>query len=212
MNSTNVAQKIRMLNTLAFYFSNLPKQSFSQYVVVQGRTPRIYSKWISVIEQIKNFQNPLWKAFHNIHEALEFARKNIGISFHVDTKASMDSTKIPGPSQTPGSSSSYLDAVEFDKSRNLQFYRHCDSMVNNFRRINEKCRVYEDEIKIQKAQIDSLTKQLKEMHGIVGSQSGTIFSQISELGELKGRLSQITSHMASSSSGPILKSLNMKGL
>ena len=29
MNSTNVAQKIRMLNTLAFYFSNLPKQNFS---------------------------------------------------------------------------------------------------------------------------------------------------------------------------------------
>ena len=40
------------------------------------------------------------------------------------------------------------------------------------------------------------------MHGIVGLQSGTILSQISELGELKRRLSQITSHLASSFSGP----------
>lgn len=76
-------------------------------------------------------------------------------------------------------------------------------MEQAIRSLNLKCRNFEEEDFSQKEKIKSLTEQLKEMYKISGSQGDTILSQISEIGELKGRLSYTASHMASSSSGPI---------
>ena len=151
-NSRSNSDRIKNLNILAFYFSNLPKQSFSYYAVVRGKIPGIYSKWISVVEQIKDFQNPLWKAFHSIHEALDFARKNIGISFHVDSKASMDSMRVPVQSCTEAPSSSnsgrsYSDSVAYDNTHSIQFCRHCKVMEEAIRSLNLKSRNLEEENK-----------------------------------------------------------------
>ena len=211
-NSRNSTDKVRNLNILAFYFSNLPKQSFSYYVVVKGKIPGIYSKWISVIEQINHFHNPLWKAFHSIHEALEFARHNIGTTFYVDPKASMDSMRAPVYQNTdaPSSSRNYQYALEKDNTNRIEFCRHCKSMEQAIRSLNLKCRNFEEEDFSQKEKIKSLTEQLKEMYKISGSQGDTILSQISEIGELKGRLSHTASQMASSSSGPIKQTIFIK--
>ena len=96
-NSKSSHDKIRNLNILAFYFSNLPKQGFSYFVVVQGKIPGIYSIWTLVIEQIHDFQKPLWKGFRNIHEALDFARQNIGIDFFIDHTCKIDSQRVVAP-------------------------------------------------------------------------------------------------------------------
>ena len=49
-NSRSNIDKVRNLNILAFYFNNLPKQSFSYYVVTKGKISGAYSQWISVIQ------------------------------------------------------------------------------------------------------------------------------------------------------------------
>ena len=195
---------MRNLNILAFYLNNLPKQSFSYYVIVKGKTPGIYSKWILVVEQIKNFQNPLWKSFHSIPEPLEFARSSIGISFHVDPKASLDSMRVPvQPStQAPSTSRSYQHAVERDNINIIEFCRHCRSMEDAIRNLNFKCRNFEEETNSLKEKVKSFTDQLKEMCKISWSQSETILTQISEIGEFQRRMSHTVSQMASSSSGP----------
>ena len=80
-NAQYVVQKVKFSNASTFYFSNLPSKSFPCYVVIQGHRPGMYSTCQNVLEQIYNFQNPLYKGFHNIHETLEFARSKIGIKF-----------------------------------------------------------------------------------------------------------------------------------
>ena len=85
-NAQYVVQKVKFSNASTFYFSNLPSKSFPCYVVIQGHRPGMYSTCQNVLEQIYNFQNPLYKGFHNIHETLEFARSKIGIKFFFSDK------------------------------------------------------------------------------------------------------------------------------
>lgn len=71
------------MNALAEYFAEGKREKYRFYVVFQGLQPGVYSSWIEVVEQIQNFQKPLYKRYNNLKEALDQARNRIGLNFYI---------------------------------------------------------------------------------------------------------------------------------
>ena len=116
-----------------------------------------HSQWILVVEQVKIFKNPLYKGFRNLHEALAFARSSIGIKFFVDPLCKNELQRVRSHyDKTP--SCSYSSVVECDNINILEFCRHCDSMVRNYKLLNDKRRSYNEEINSQKEKVKSLSQ------------------------------------------------------
>ena len=128
----DVSYFLAVMNALAQYFTekNLTNK-FKFYVIIQGRTPGIYQTWIQVIDAIKGFKDPLYKGFNNFHEALDYARGNLGPNFYVVPEL-QNQTKIPQYN------------IQKDTNK-IIFCDHCTSMTENFRRLNHKNEILEKE-------------------------------------------------------------------
>ena len=67
------------INCLAGYFiSTTPKKN--AYVVYQGRKRGVFKNWSDVVAHIENFKNPFFEGFNEIPQALEAARRRLGMS------------------------------------------------------------------------------------------------------------------------------------
>ena len=79
------------INCLAEYFiSTTPKKN--AYVVYQGRKPGVFKNWSVVVAQIENFKNPYFEGFNEIPQALEAARRRLGMFYFIDLNVLNDSS------------------------------------------------------------------------------------------------------------------------
>ena len=180
-NARNISDKSNTLVALAYFLDNLPAQSFAYYVVVKGRTPGIYSAWESVIETTKEYQTPFFKGFRILAEALEFARKSIGLNFFIDPECKLELQQNAARQLNIQPSTSYANAVEHDNINRLEFCRHCDNLTKNFNRLNNKCREYNEEINSQKEKLVVVNNENHRINQIINFQSNEMVKLTDQL-------------------------------
>ena len=102
---------------------------------------------------MENFPSPIWKGFYSLSEATDAARAALGPNYFISqrTVELSISQSVGGvslnPSLTRGSSSNPSSSSKID------FCDHCETMVKNFKILNERCRQGEEEIAILQEQL-----------------------------------------------------------
>ena len=122
------------------YFRQINERVNSNYfvffVLVSGRQLRIYSKWREVVDLKINYSDPYAKGFYTFHEAIEYARCEIGPNYHVSqlinplNNASATSSR---QSNNPLDSAS----IASSSSSSIQFCNHCEVMARTIKKLNE---------------------------------------------------------------------------
>ncbi|KAL3505233.1 hypothetical protein ACH5RR_035074 [Cinchona calisaya] len=118
------------LNALSDYFNGLNNLSkFECYAVFHG-TPGnagLYKTWVEVLTAIRGVKHPKYKGFKTITEGFEACRFYLGNQFHISDQINT------------------RPVIQTDKGNQINFCDHCETLVKNFRIINEKYKTLEQE-------------------------------------------------------------------
>ena len=106
------------------------------FVLVRGKQPGIYSQWKEVVDLMINYPDPYVKGFYTFHEAIEYARHEIGPNYHVSKLINtLNSTSASSSRQSnkPVDNASVASA----SSLSIQFCDHCEAMTRAIKNLNE---------------------------------------------------------------------------
>ncbi|KAL3507504.1 hypothetical protein ACH5RR_032886 [Cinchona calisaya] len=134
------------LNALSAYFHGLNDLSkFECYPVFHGTPGKagLYKTWIEVLSAIRGVKNPKYKRFQTIIEGLEACKFYLGNQFYISDQINIRSI------------------IQTDEGNQIKFCDHCETLVKNFKTINEKYRKIEQECCNSQTQLFELEQKVQ---------------------------------------------------
>lgn len=66
-----------------YHFHAFGKEKFMFCVIIKGHKTGLLNSWLDALDLVSTFQNPLWVGYDSLHDAFEFARKQLSPNFFI---------------------------------------------------------------------------------------------------------------------------------